>query len=286
MKVQIGGVRRSIANQSDLRRAEEDISKLITAGAVAEAIELTPRFLDRLEDRVRRAATGEAERMMDIIVSLMDKPQPGANPGISGSDLTRGTDLFASGNLSWKPLSDRYARSKDLMVRRWGMTGKTARARSSRYFVNKATLRNYLKGRGPTIIKNRLGGMEVTVDRKLTDRSFMSANHKWTPRASDLIMDGDVGKIVLGRVTLTMFPRLSPAMAPMLATRQWTSGGDGAMEKAMFGGTKTLHKLLNRRASYRPLITPVVQFFMLSRIPAAVNRSVTDYLRRTNLSVD
>lgn len=292
MKVRIGGVQRTLVSATDLKKAEDAVSNLITANAVASVMDISVKSLTRLEDRIRSAATAEAARMMDVIVSVMDKPQPGMSPGISGSDLTRGTNLFASGRIGWKPLSDRYARSKDLMVRSWGMTGKAARARSSRYFTNRGTLRNYLKGRGTSIIKNRLGGMEVQVDKKLRAESYMSGNNKYVTKGlKDIVWEsndgaGDAGRIVLGRVTLTMFPRLSPAMAPMLATRRWTDAGDGAMEKALFGGTKTLHKLLNRRNAYRPIITPVVQFFMLSRIPAAVNRAVTDNIRKTTQNVE
>jgi hypothetical protein len=286
MKVRIGGVERSVANQSDLKQVEDQIANTIVNGAIAEALDITPRFLDRLQERVQISATREANRVMDTIVDVIDNPQFGTDPGLNGANLTRGTDLFASGRVDWKPLSFRYTMRKDRQVRRWGAGAKAARARSSKMFFNRGTLRNYLKGRGSTIIRNRLGGMEVKVDRKLTDRSFMSANNRWTKRASDFLGEGDVGRIVLGRVELTMFPRLSPAMAPMLATRRWTDAGDGAMEKAVFGGTKTLAKLLNRRDAYRALLTPVVQFFMLVRIPAAVNRSVTDYLRRTSIGAD
>jgi hypothetical protein len=292
MKVQIGGVQRSLVSAADLEKAEDAVANLITANAVASVMDVSVKSLTRLEERIRTAATAETARMMDVIVAIMDKPQPGLSPGISGSDLTRGTNLFASGRLGWKPLSDRYARSKDLMARSWGLTGKAARGRSSRYFTHRGTLRNYLKGRGASIIKNRLGGMDVQVDKKLRAESYMSGNNKYVTKGlKDIVWEssdgaGDAASIVLGRVTLTMFPRLSPAMAPMLATRRWTDAGDGAMEKAMFGGTKTLSKLLNRRNAYRPIITPVVQFFMLSRIPAAVNRAVTDNIRKSTQNVE
>lgn len=299
MKVRIGGVQRTLVSATDLQKAENAVSSMIMQGALLEAIEVAPKTLRQIENRVRNAAVAESARMMDVIVSIMDKPQPGLSPGISGSDLTRGTNLFATGRLGWKPLSDRYARSKDLMTRRWGMTGKAARGRSSRYFTNRGTLRNYLKGRGATVIKNRLGGMQVDVDKTYGKSYISSGNHKYVARdlvtaaiekgmssSQQTAAKSEAARVLMGRVTLTMFPRLSPAMAPMLATRRWTDAGDGAMEKAMFGGTKTLNKLLNRRNAYRPIITPVVQFFMLSRIPAAVNRAVTDNLRKTNISAD
>lgn len=286
MKVRIGGVPRPAASSTDLAQLEKAIANMVVDGAVSSATELTPRILKRLEQRVRLAAMTEASRMMAMIVSLIDTPR---REGISYQDLRRGAprDFLEGavrqgfnirGNAPWAPLTVNYALRKH----------KARRHNTNHMFRYNSTMRHYLKGRAQTIINNRLGGVRVEVNNHLKHSHVSRGNNKLVglERIDNFDASGNTAKVILGRVTLTMFPLLSPTLAPMLSTRRWTSSGDGQLERHLFGGTKTAHKLTNGRGQYRPLVTPVLQFFMLSRIPAAVNASVRDYMRRISPNVD
>lgn len=288
MKVRIGGQARQVNTPADLKAVEREIAGNMVRGVTAAALDVTPRFLQRLKERVEVAATMEANRIMSLMVSLIDKPRRRLqDQGLSAAELMVGMDLSTSarrsltmsGSVRWQELNPKYSRSKD----------KRFPQHRNNMFKARGTMRNYFKGRGANIIRSRLGGIQVQVDRTLTDRSYPAGNNRWVTRAGDFLSTdaGDeVTKVALGRVTVTMFPRLSPSMAPMLSTRRWTDSGTGAMEEAVFGGTRTLDKLMNRYGSYRPLLTPVVQFFMLNRIPAAINRTLQDYIQRTSRIYD
>lgn len=285
MKVKIGGVQRSAASSTDLAKVENAISSMVVNGAVSSATELTPRILKRLEQRVRVAAMVEASRMMAMVVSLIDTPR---RTGISDTDLRRGSALDLTGavrqgftlrgQVDWAPLTLNYALRKH----------KARRRNTNHMFRYNSTMRNYLKGRAQSIVDGRLGGIQVEVDNRLRHSYVSGGNNKLVglERVDNFDASGNTAKVILGRVTLTMFPRLSPSLAPMLSTRRWTSSGNGQLERYLFGGTKTMHKFTNGRGEYRPLLTPVLQFFMLSRIPAAVNASVRDYMRRISPNAD
>lgn len=267
MKVRVGGVSRTIRSQADISAVETQITNAIVKGVVSEAVELTPRFLRRLAQRVQVAATLEASKIFSVISENIGKPRQAINSqNLTADDLMRGVPrsgipAYTGYYVPWPELNYRYARRK------------RKRFPGSEYnmFRYSGAMQRYFGRQGPSIIRNRLGGMSVQV----------SEAPKGAARSLDQA-PAENARIALGKVSLTMFPRLSPAMAPMLSTRRWTDAGDGAMERAVFGGTRTLEKLLNRRNSYRPLVTPTVQFFMLTRIPAAVNRSMRDYFNRTS----
>lgn len=280
MKVRIGGVRQDVNSPGDLQKLKATIANTIVDGVVSEALEVTPRVLRRLKERVQVAATMEANKIFDVIADTIGKRRQAINTqNLTADDLMKGVprdSVPMSGGyyVPWPELSYRYARWK----------GKKRPGAEYQMFRLTGAMRTYFARQGPTIIRNRLGGMEVNVDETFKRAYVSGGNYKLVKR--ELVDEGDVAKIVMGRVTLTMFPRLSPAMAPMLATRRWTDGGDGTLERSVFGGTKTAAKLMNRRNKFRPLVTPTLQFFMLNRIPAAVNRSMRDYFRRTSIGAE
>lgn len=272
MKVRIGSG--PVQKNPDLTAVQNQIIATIVDQAVQSSIDMTPRFLRRLRERVQTVATNEANQIFKVITSIIDRPAKSGTGGFSASSLMSGIEidpifkpraLAAGGAITWPELSYRYAMQKSKTGNRY------------RFFRNKNTMRNYFKGRSANIIQGRFGGVQVSIDQSEVKRRR---------NATASILPEDVSRIVLGSISVNIFPRLTPALAPMLSTRQWTSTNGGKLEASIFSGTRTAAKLLNRRNSHRPLVTPVVQFFILVRIPNAIRRNLQDYLRRTGNRAD
>ena len=266
MKVRIGtGPIQTDPKPSEI---EAQIVKTIVDQVIENALDLTPRFLRRMEQRLQTVATAEANRIFSTITSIIDRPQRGGAGGFSASDMMSGVEidpifkpraLAKGGSVQWQELSYRYALRKH--------TGPNR----DRFFRKSNAMRNYFARQGSTIVRNRLGGVEVKVQQTNIPK----------PGVGRDVLPEQVAHLVFGRINVTMFPRLTPSLAPMLSTRDWTSSNGGQMERVIFSGTRTADKLLNRANKHRPLVTPVVQFFMLVRIPNAIRRNLQDYLQRT-----
>lgn len=286
MKVRIGGLEHRFtagAGASQLQAIENQISGGIIQKVVEEAQEITPKFLRRLRTRLQAAATGEANAIFQTITGIIDTPRGStADLGIRYMDLMRGAPSGATGpggRVSWEDLdlSPSYAMRKR----------KARPANRSRFFRYNNHLRNYLARQGPSIVRSRLGGIQVDVDETpVSSRSSSQRLYAGKVFWRSVVNPEDIKSILLGRVTVTMFPRLTPSLAPMLSTRRWTDSGKGAMERQMFAGTKAAQKLVNKGNPFRPLVTPTVQFFMLVRIPAAIRNSLNNYLTRTGIRLD
>ena len=258
------------------REIEDQIAGNLASIAIKDAYDLSPRLLRGMRSRLQAGAMAEADRIFDVVTSIMDKPQ-GTPAGFVYTDLMRGVSLDPTiraqgGRITWPDFSSRYYMFKK----------RNYSANRRRFFRLTNHLQSYFSRQGSSIVRNRLGGIQVSVDTSPAHGAQVrryAGNTVWR-RA---ILPEEVSKLLLGRVEVTMFPRLSPALAPMLSTRRWTDAGRGGMERQMFAGTRTMHKLINGNRPYRPLVSPVVQFFMLVRIPNAIRRALNNYLSRTAL---
>lgn len=291
MRVRFGGFDARLApgDRRSLAEIERGIAAEVQQEVIDRAIEISPQYLRRMGERVKLAATSEARKLMDVLVALLDRPGRGlGNYWLRSTDLMVGSRLSPAanpgGSIRWAQYTHRY-----LMHKR-----KRFPTKVDRTYVYTGALRDYFKGRGRTIIENRLGGVEVQVDdgvemrrRNPNNRRYRGLNRPINPagilaRPNTPVKTGKtVEKAVLGRITVTMFPRVGPSLVPMLASRRWTTTGTGALEREIFGGTRAAHKLASR--TYRPLFTPALQFFMLVRIPGAITATLNDYFRRTGL---
>lgn len=269
MKITIGG-KLMPGREVDTRAYEREITKMISDKITDRAIDVTPRLLRGLRDRIQAAAMSEANKIFENLIATTDRPrQQLSSMNLTGFDVARGgpRDMpTPRGFIRWPELSLKYGLHKGRRKRK--------PENRNRMFRYNDVMRNYFKRSGQSIVRSRLGGIQVSVDDKVAKTSEARGTGSYVEASK-------VGNLVLGRVTVTMFPRLSPALAPMLSSRRWTDHGNGAMERVMFGGTRTLDKLLNKGQAFRPLVAPTVQFFMLVRIPAVVRRNVADYFKRT-----
>ncbi|AKU43543.1 hypothetical protein CPT_Seuss17 [Caulobacter phage Seuss] len=275
MKVRVGRVQLG----SDLSAVEKQIAGELVANSIDKAQEISPRFLRRLGARIQMAAMSEANDIFDVVVGIIDSPKfSTSDMGVRYADVIRGAPAGTSGpggRVSWSDLSLRYA----------GYKRRHRPANRDRMFRYNNGLRNYLDRQGLSIVKSRLGGIQVKVDVTPPANSEVR-KYKTGQIWRQTIFPEEVASLALGRVSVTMFPRLSPSLAPMLSSRKWTDSGTGKLERQLFAGTRAADKLVNRNRPYRPLVTPVLQFFMLVRIPSAIKRSVRNYLGRTGIARD
>lgn len=281
MKIVIGGDARKFAvgDTTAVTKAEVALENFLIGEVVQKAQELTPVFLNRLGKRLQMVASDEAARIFDVVIDIIDQPVRGGRT-ISYNDLVRGINMDptigskAGGAIKWPSLTKHYEDQKDR---------KRSRNKGRFFRYNDAMRNLQFRARGRSIVNSKLGGIVIDVDRNDVKGSSGRYLARTSPAWDKQILASEVKGELLGRVTVNIFPRLSPSLAAGLGTRRWADAGDGKMEKFIFGSdTKTSAKL-TARGYKRPLVAPIVQFFILARIPSAIKKATNNLLTRTGL---
>ena len=273
MKIRLGG---QAFGNGNVAEVERKLGEILSRQIKTRVVTLSKKFVATLRIRLLEAATAEANKLFDVIVDLMDRTVYG-DPGIDASDLLKGVDLSSgiprpTGRVDWRPLSTKYAMFKS---RRSGSHKTFTPGNENRMFRYNDGMRTYFKGSGNSIIQRRLGGITVTI-AEIAGNNTDAISEVGRPDENTL------NRLLLDKITVHIFPNVTSLMAPGLATRKWNDVSDtGDLEKDLFGGTLTARKLMNRADAYRPLLTPTLQFFMLTRIPNAVKQSLNKYLNKT-----
>ncbi len=266
MKVRIG--RSSFTNDPSV--AEKRLKTAILSGVKEQATYLSKPHIERLGAVLLTVATETAHQLFDVLADKMDGIDGG---GLSGLDLGQGADLAGydwRGSVAWAPLTRDYIRRK---VREKGSAADHPFRWSGRMY-------NYFRQYGVNIVDSRFGGVNLKID---TDGL---TNTRLRDPAADIgyADDGTLQKFLLGRLKLSIFPRLDTSMLPGLASNRWTKTlQDAQFESAVFEDLKTEHKLANHAGEHRPFVTPAVQFWILVRIPAAIQQTLKQYLNRTTV---
>lgn len=226
----------------------------------------------KLVAQIEHSANTEAMRIFDVAVRIIgrsrnQKPQPGATKStgvertaFSARDLGMGTGRFQktpfispTGSVNWQELTPRWLRYKQHHMP----------INARRFFKFRGRLAGQLHNRGnQTAWVKRFGGVQVrgTHAGALKERSLSPVNSKW----------------ILGELEVHIFPGISAALLPMLASNRWTADTGGMFEATMFRGDMR-DKLMGPPNSHRPLIQPLVQFWIAFRIP----KSIQDAINRT-----
>lgn len=261
MKILVGGARFQVGpGAAGLAKVSEKIEQSVFNQIENQTTRAAPAIMSRIKTRLLADTTREAEKMFDVVGDVIDKPRYSIS-GLQFSDLMRGTSTVQGfqaigGRVEWPGLSLQYSMKK----------ARDRPANKYRMFRYSNAMRNYLRRSGPSIVRGRLGGIKVDV--------------KPLAKNAERVTQSYIRDFLIGRLTVTIFPRLSPMLAPGLSTRRWTDvDKSGAMEKAIFSGTRTAQKLVNRMSPYRPLVAPTVQFFILNRIPNQIRRTLLKNLK-------
>lgn len=86
-------------------------------------------------------------------------------------------------------------------------------------------------------------------------------------------------KMVLGRISIHMFPSINPALIPMLTSNRWTSSNEGAFERSFLGAVSA-RKLAGPEGYHRALLLPIFQFWLAFRIPRSIEFAVDTWMRQ------
>lgn len=257
MKVRIGNQRFAGA---DVRRIEAAVEKTILDVVRVEAIEISKGRMQKLARELQTVATLEALKLFSLVSNVIDSGERGFS--------------FAGGQVRWEKLNYLYQLRKQR--RAAGRFGKSASkadisraaARAGGFFILSGRLKAYFKRQGSSIVLNRFGGVKVDVNTTGLSRSLA------------LKIDSDV-KFELGRINVSIFPKIDPSLMPMMASRQWADVTPRAtFERAMLP-EGVANKLSGGRGPYRPLVLPLTQYFMLVRIPGALRSQISKATRTT-----
>lgn len=253
-----------------------EISETVLEGmAEAAHVLISPARLRNLTKSIEAQAGLEALRIFDRGVAIIKRsrtlsvrdafsssPETTRRPRLAFSDAdlassrrrpVRGdlnlaaTSVKAQDSVHWGDLSPGWVQHK------YGVNRQNA----TRFFLNTGQLASKITSERAAYVAH-LGGVSSNVD---------TADLK--PRK--LVVER--GRVTLGRVDVVIFPGLGPQHLPMLASRRWTDSTGGAFEKRFFGG-RTGEKLAGPPGHHRPLFTPLIQFWLAFRIPAAIDRAV------------
>lgn len=298
MRVQVGNhaprmlKRTTMAGMQGLNEIEQQIGTDLANSVTAESAEVSERWLEELADVVREAALQESGRMFPAIEALITG-RPGAM-GFSGSNLPYVRTLAygdlnsvvdRSDSVSWDDLSNSHIHRKakhhpESVNQMFRYSGRLAK-----YFSSANVGRNFVTG--------KLGGVEVKINRayfhknNLTQVNPLLAETFTRDRISKSSANKRAGRtianLLLGSVTVEIFPRLATSLLPMLSSNRWSDSGDGDLERALFPGKSSSMgaKLVNKSNPYRPLLTPVIQYWIALQMPDTILRRVRARFNRS-----
>ena len=279
-----------------MKKAANEMGGLVLENIMGEAASVSPGMLKKLGARIRLAANMEAALLMDTVFDVLEQNSGNASRpgGMSAKSMAHpnpvaGINAKTRGSVSWAPLTDRYYWAKSRKYPGpWRAGGRHREPGSEdKFFELSGELKAYLSSQGRTIT-NKFGGVTVSVKLKGMARGRGDRNTGYGGR--ELAMARAAGprpersfeEAFLGRITVKIFPNISPMLLPMLSSRSWTTGSpDGAFEAA-YVGNQTMRQRLsgNGIGRQRHLLQPITQFFILNRIPTTITNTINRYIGR------
>lgn len=133
------------------------------------------------------------------------------------------------------------------------------------FYVDLGPLSDVFQSLSPEIFKTRFGGVDVEVDEK------MAATTERRPVNE-----------VLAAIRIRILPRMHPGMVKGLRTGDWTDASrELRLERALLD-SRSVEKLRGySKRSFRPLMQPVLAFWVLYRIPRTIRGAIARSLNPT-----
>lgn len=267
MKVRIGNQPVS----DDMDRAEKQIVQELMKTVHQGVDEISEKQLKYAADIAQQAAIYEASQLFQVLADILDEDTLTGNSsiGLDARLLSQGAsypqdfsplDGNDRGIIPWKDYSVGYSKWKE----------RHYPDHYQQFFVLDQSLKSYFKGRADSIISSRFGGVRINVSPQTTEL--------------DDNFEADLAVIELGRVIINIFPDINSSLLPGLSSGRWTDTlENGDFERDTFSGLKTAAKLVqshNDVDTYRALVAPAVQFWVLVRIPAAIFARLSKYFKK------
>lgn len=251
--------------------------------------------MNKLARTIEQVALAEADKLFPKVVQIIEREDGSGGHflGFGFEDLMDGpleahfqNEAQHGSHITWDSLTLAYQKHKDSRYP----------GSSDSMFWYTGRLRAYFRNNANSIIDNRFGGVSVkmgstTNQETAYTRDYIAANYKkWEKKLA-----GDSAEnILLGSMEIQIFPKIAKHLMPMLSSHRWSDvgswGQQGNFERAMMpnsdGAKATVaNKLTNSNGSYRPLVLPVVQFWLAVRIPNAIFRRLKEYFRRAAIEI-
>lgn len=259
-------------NPREMARAEGEIRGRMMENIMRAAIPLNRKKVDALAKELVEAADHETLSLFTAVAAHTGKL--GGKPGglvnaIFGSDLAYPGEQDG-GVVQWKRLSERYSNWK---ANKGHKRNKRTRNKSRITYHTEihdltGTMKRYFERNGSYIVHNRFGGIKANINYDgISEYRLVTDDKRYKNRG-------------LGRIDLVIFPRLAPNLLPMLSGRTWSKTGDGTHLERELLPERTADKLSGGKyGPVRPLVLPIVQFYILNRIPGAVQRRLKQQFR-------
>jgi hypothetical protein len=273
VKVRIGG---QTLKDPSLYEVQKRVSKQILKGIVADVEELGDKEVTRIAGLIREVAVDEAHKLFATLGDLIGQMKDGDSlsaaqlmAGTSYATLTAFSDAEtprATGNMQWPSLTLAY----------WQRKKAQYPDVVNNFFQRTGAMKAEFTTFGASLSDNLLGGVDVTS----SPTPMLPADlDDPTERAAQILM---------GSISVKIFPRVSPALLPGLASNAWTDVYmSGEFERDIFGDEegafRTGEKLANHIGHYRPFVAPAVQFWILTRIPNAIFRRLRTFLTKSRI---
>lgn len=280
MKIRIGA--KTFTGPGAESLLEQEIMANLNERFATGTTRLTRPAFAKIAERVTAAAEMETARMFPTAVSIIERSQAGMFRMREGQEFM---------NNAWDPMRERNAFTDAHLGGPTRVLGRTAIAKTGginwvdltprwvRYKRAKGSkgvrkffwYRGQLKGQLQNGINvqawvAKMGGVKVRMTseaNRLRPYRRRMIERRW----------------VVGSIDIEIFPNLTPALLPMLASRRWTDTTDGTFERFMFNG-KMRDKLVGPPMKHRPLMQPITQFWLAFRIPTAIRRAIEVEMRR------
>ena len=278
MRVIVGGKTLTGSGVGLASLVEQEIAAGLNNALGTGTAQLTKSGLGRLVARAQTASELEARRIFTTAADIVDRSKAGPyrqsfshasfirndswdrhrmRHGFDTADLGGasrrfdGHGLQATGGVNWVDLSPGWVRFKSYN-----------HPQNARKFFKAGghLVGAFRSGQNQAAWVTRFGGIKIKSRHdlnKLKKYRRSTVTRAW----------------VLGDLEINIFPNIAAALLPMLASHRWSDESQGAFEETFFRG-EMQEKLVGPPGRHRPLIQPLVQFWMAFRIPAAINRSI------------
>ena len=224
----------------------------------------TERELKVIKRSIENAADREIKRITPFIANTligMRSPSTGSfelTPTFFGNDplqVLRGPTKPGPrpfGSITWKPLSPNTLRSKS--------------ENKNRFFLHTGVLRQFFKQAAP--------GLLAAIGKTRVDVVMAKEQH---------IGEGKIIRKV-AELKIRIAPSITSTLLPALATGRWTDVDPKMrLERKIGAGADIMRKLTGpTRAGYnyihRPLLQPVVNFWLLHRVPTVISNEIAMFV--------
>jgi hypothetical protein len=220
----------------------------------------TPEVLQRLVNQMRAEMARELDRLVQTAASFVGTIE---HPMWS----FRAIQPFNPQKLAAGARPGPFPRSTPPLNVTWGgvVRGYGLKKERIQFFALTGALERSFPDEFASAIDNKLGGVLIQMPKA----------SKFKPSKTQL-------KQVIGEFRIAIFPRAGATVARYaLGNFRFDANSASQLERYVLGDTPTARKLTGRRGAHRPLMAPLLNFWVKYRIPRALSWKFADFQRRT-----